>query len=119
MRLCPTRLDFPRTTQSERVNRAAKGVTTTLGELFTCDTVQPVRNGFHRYVFTFIDPLALCLCLGLATYTGAAAAPPEQQPRRLCAAAAEQADPHRYLLSDNGSESLQNCETERKRCAST
>ena len=90
--------------------RRPKGYTSAPMELFACDTVERVRDGIRRYIFTFIDPCSRFAFAWAST---------TRSSRRAAAAIRALDDltpvPIRYVLSDNGSEFMKDFEAELQR----
>ena len=92
-----------------RKTRRPKGISTAPMEL-ACDTVERVRDGIRRYIFTFIDP-----CSRFAFAWASTTRSSSRAAHALRSLIALTPTTIRYLLSDNGSEFMKDFESELKR----
>ena len=111
MRHAPLRLDRRgrhKPLRQTRKTRRPKGISTAPMEVFACDTVERVRDGLRRYIFTFIDPCSRFAFAWASTTRSRAA-------HALRSLIALTPNTIQYLLSDNGSEFMKDFDSELKR----
>ena len=113
MRRIPQRLDNrgrPKSSRQINKSRCPPCPCTAPLEWFACDTVERVRDGIRRYVFTFIDPRSR---VAFAWASTSRSSRRSAHALRLLRELVPR--PIHYILSDNGSEFMKDFEAELKR----